>query len=214
MPVDKQNKRVYLILQMREFLLFCDRDYQQSCSAGQFGHAGDTTATALMEDVIMAAILPAALVLAVIGCGLIAGVYFAFSTFIMTAFAHIPPVQGIAAMNSINVTIVRSPFMILFLATPVLCVVIAVLAFTSWREGASVRMLAGAAVYLIASFLSTIVVNVPMNDGLAAVNANGADALSLWASYLKDWTWWNHIRTIASLLASIAFVRALMIVPA
>jgi uncharacterized membrane protein len=102
--------------------------------------------------------------------------------------------------------------MILFLATPVLCIVIAVLAFTSWREGASVWMLAGAAVYLIASFLSTIVVNVPMNDGLAAVNGNGGDALSLWASYLKDWTWWNHIRTIASLLASIAFVRALMIV--
>lgn len=162
----------------------------------------------------MAAILPAALVFAAIGCGLIAGVFFAFSTFIMTAFAHIPPEQGIAAMNSINVTIVRSPFMILFLVTPVLCVVIAVLAFTSWREGASVWMLAGAAVYLLASFLSTIAFNVPMNDGLATMSSSGADALSLWTSYLKDWTWWNHVRTIASLLASIAFVRAMMILSA
>jgi uncharacterized membrane protein len=35
--------------------------------------------------------------------------------------------------------------------------------------------------------------------------------VQLWTVYLKDWTWWNHVRTIASLLASIAFVRALMI---
>ena len=41
---------------------------------------------------------------------------------------------------------------------------------------------------------------------------NGPDAVELWTAYLRDWTWWNHVRTIASLLASIAFVRALMLV--
>jgi uncharacterized membrane protein len=34
-----------------------------------------------------------------IGCGLIAGLYFAFSTFIMTAFDRIGQVHGVAAMN-------------------------------------------------------------------------------------------------------------------
>jgi uncharacterized membrane protein len=160
---------------------------------------------------IMAIVLPIALIAAAIGSGLIAGIFFAFSTFIITAFSRIPTEQGIAAMNSINVTIVRSPFMVLFVPTAILCLLIAGLAVLNWRGGASVLMLSGAAFYLFASFLSTIIFNVPMNDALEKVSGNGAEAVQLWTVYLKDWTWWNHVRTIASLLASIAFVRVLMI---
>lgn len=157
----------------------------------------------------MTTVLIIVLTAAAIGSGLIAGIFFAFSTFVMTAFARIPAEQGIAAMNSINVTIVRSPFMLLFVPTAILCLVIAALAFLNWREVTSLWMLAGAALYLIASFASTIVFNVPMNDALAKVGGSGPEATAIWATYLKDWTWWNHVRTTASLLASIAFVRAL-----
>lgn len=160
----------------------------------------------------MQILLVICLIGAAIGSGLVAGIFFAFSTFIMTAFSRIPAEQGIAAMNSINVTIVRSPFMALFVPTLILCLVIAVLAVIDWRGGLSSLMLAGAALYVFASFLSTIVFNVPMNDALAKVSGNGPEAIELWATYLRDWTWWNHVRTIASLLASVAFVRALMIV--
>ncbi|MBB2796002.1 UNVERIFIED_ORG: putative membrane protein [Rhizobium pisi] len=160
----------------------------------------------------MQIVLILSLVAAAIGSGLVAGIFFAFSTFIMTAFSRIPAEQGIAAMNSINVTIVRSPFMALFVPTAILCLVISVLALINWRGGASALMLAGAALYVVASFLSTIIFNVPMNDALAKVSSNGAEAATLWATYLRDWTWWNHVRTIASLLASVAFVRALMMV--
>lgn len=160
----------------------------------------------------MQIVLILSLVAAAIGSGLVAGIFFAFSTFIMTAFSRIPAEQGIAAMNSINVTIVRSPFMALFVPTAILCIVIAVLAMINWRGGASSLMLAGAALYVVASFLSTIVFNVPMNDALEKVSGNGPEAVALWTTYLKDWTWWNHVRTIASLLASVAFIRALMII--
>ncbi len=159
----------------------------------------------------MATVLMLALAAAAIGSGLVAGIFFAFSTFIMAAFSRIPPEQGIAAMNSINVTIVRSPFMLLFVPTAILCVLIAVLAIIDWRGGASVWILGGAAFYVVACFISTIVFNVPMNDALAKVSGSGAEAVSVWNSYLKDWTWWNHVRTAASLLSAIAFVRALMI---
>ncbi len=54
-----------------------------------------------------------------LGCGLMAGVYFAFSTFIMTALGRLDQAAGIAAMNAINVDIVRSLFMPLFLGTTV-----------------------------------------------------------------------------------------------
>ncbi|MBX5093189.1 anthrone oxygenase family protein [Rhizobium lentis] len=160
----------------------------------------------------MQIILILSLVAAAIGSGLVAGIFFAFSTFIMTAFARIPAEQGIAAMNAINVTIVRSPFMALYVPTAILCLVIAVLAVIDWRGGASTLMLTGAALYLLASFLSTIIFNVPMNDALEKVSGSGAEAAALWTTYLRDWTWWNHVRTIASLLASAAFVRALMVV--
>ncbi|MBY3053151.1 anthrone oxygenase family protein [Rhizobium laguerreae] len=160
----------------------------------------------------MQIILIPSLVAAAIGSGLVAGIFFAFSTFIMTAFSRIPTEQGIAAMNSINVTIVRSPFMGLFVPTAILCLVIAVLTLIDWRGGASFLMLAGAGLYIFAAFLSTIIFNVPMNDALAKVGGNGTEAVQLWTTYLRVWTWWNHVRTIASLLASAAFVRALMIV--
>ncbi|ANL70574.1 hypothetical protein AMC83_CH00540 [Rhizobium phaseoli] len=160
----------------------------------------------------MQIVLILSLVAAALGSGLVAGIFFAFSTFIMTAFSRIPAEQGIAAMNSINVTIVRSPFMALFVPTAILCLVITVLAVINWRGGASALMLAGAALYVVASFLSTIIFNVPMNDALEKVRGSGPEAIALWSTYLKDWTWWNHVRTVASLLASVAFVRALMIV--
>jgi hypothetical protein len=44
-------------------------------------------------------------VLAALGSGLVAGIFFAFSAFLMTALSRLPPLQGIAAMQSINVAV-------------------------------------------------------------------------------------------------------------
>ncbi len=150
-----------------------------------------------------------ALIAAALGSGLIAGIFFAFSTFIMQAFARLPAEQGIAAMQSINTTILRSPFMAVFLVTLALSVLIAVMAIVHWRGGVSVLMLAGALLYVVTTFLSTIVFNVPLNEALDKVDGHTAEAAELWTTYLRDWTRWNHLRTAASLLASCAFVRAL-----
>ncbi|MGY5777805.1 anthrone oxygenase family protein [Rhizobium sp. LEGMi135b] len=150
-----------------------------------------------------------ALIVAAISSGLLAGVYFAFSTFVMQAFARLPVDQGIAAMQSINTTIVRSPFIVLFLLTAALSIFIAVMAVLYWRGGTSMMMLTGAAFYIIASFLSTMVFNVPLNDALDKLDGHSAESAQLWSSYLSDWMRWNHVRTVASLLAACAFVKAL-----
>lgn len=57
-------------------------------------------------------------VAAVLGCGLNAGVFFAFSGFVMAALRRLPAPQGIAAMQSINVTAVRPPLMAALFGTP------------------------------------------------------------------------------------------------
>ncbi|NJP11062.1 MAG: DUF1772 domain-containing protein [Leptolyngbyaceae cyanobacterium RU_5_1] len=50
-----------------------------------------------------------------------------------------------------------------------------------------------------------IAFNVPLNDALAVVKSNSTEGAALWANYLKNWTFWNHVRTIASLVAAALF---------
>jgi uncharacterized membrane protein len=144
-----------------------------------------------------------------IGCGLLAGLYFAFSTFIMTALGRIGQVPGIMAMNAINTTIVQSLFMPIFLGTTLTGLALTILAIVRWGEPETMAMAAGGIVYVVGMFVCTMVFNVPMNDALAAVDPASAEATSLWARYLNDWTWWNHVRTISSTAAFALFVWAI-----
>lgn len=144
-----------------------------------------------------------------IGCGLLAGLYFAFSAFIMTAFGRVDRTHGIAAMNSINSTIVRSLFMPLFFGTTLSCAALAILAMFRWGEPGAAITLAGGLIYVVGMFGCTMVFNVPLNNELARVGA--ADAGAVWARYLKRWTFWNHVRTLASTAAMALFVAALAI---
>lgn len=49
--------------------------------------------------------------LSALGCGLIAGFFFAFSAVVMKALGKLPPAQGIAAMQSINVVVINPWFL-------------------------------------------------------------------------------------------------------
>ena len=145
-----------------------------------------------------------------VGCGLIAGVYFAFSTFIMTSFARIAPAAGIAAMNAINIDIVRSVFMPLFFGTTLAAAILAGLAFFRWGAPGSTAVLAGGLIYVIGMLGVTLIFNVPLNDALAAVDPSSQEGATLWTRYVRDWTFWNHIRLIASIVASVLFTVGLM----
>ncbi|MDP5279945.1 hypothetical protein Q9Q95_13505, partial [Sphingomonas sp. DG1-23] len=78
-----------------------------------------------------------------IGCGLIAGLYFAFSTFILQAFDRLGPGPAAQAMNAINVQIVQSWFMPLFLGTTLAGLALAVIGVLTWGETGATAMLAG-----------------------------------------------------------------------
>ncbi|MBR0793729.1 DUF1772 domain-containing protein [Bradyrhizobium manausense] len=134
-----------------------------------------------------------------LGCGLMAGVYFAFSTFIMTSLGRLDQAAGIVAMNAINVDIVRSLFMPLFLGTTVAGVALVVMGALRLGEPGAISMIAGGGLYVIGMFVVTAVFNVPLNDALAAVQPSAPEAGAVWATYLKDWMFWNHVRTVASL---------------
>lgn len=144
-----------------------------------------------------------------IGCGLLAGLYFAFSAFIMTALGRIGQTAGIAAMNAINVAIVQSLFLPIFLGTTITSAALAIAALLRWEGPAAMSMLSGGVVYVFGMFVVTMLFNVPLNNALAATDPASPDAASLWARYLTDWTWWNHVRTVSSTAACALFIAAI-----
>lgn len=144
-----------------------------------------------------------------LGCGLIAGVFFAFSTFVMKALAQQPTAQGIATMQSINITVINPWFMTAFLGTAATCLFLAVSSLLKWHRPGAIHLLAGSVLYLIGTFLVTIAFNVPLNDALAIANPNSTKGATQWAKYLTNWTFWNHVRTVAAIAASAFFANAL-----
>ncbi len=151
-------------------------------------------------------ITDALLLLEALGCGLMAGLYFAFSAFVMSALGRIEPAAGIAAMNSINRVILRSSFMPLFFGTTVVALVLAVLTVLQWEGSRSAAILTGAVLYLAGMFACTMAFNVPLNN---ALQAGGPGQGEVWERYLRDWTRWNHVRTVASIVATTLFVIAI-----
>ena len=144
-----------------------------------------------------------------VGGGLLAGLYFAFSAFIMTSLGRLDRAAGISAMNAINVDIVRSLFMPLFLGTTVAGAMLVGLALFRWGEPGALPMLLGGLLHVLGMFLVTLVFNVPLNDALAAVVPTSAEGATLWARYLQDWTLWNHVRTLACTGATALYILAL-----
>jgi uncharacterized membrane protein len=74
----------------------------------------------------MSAILHAATLATTLGCGLAAGVFFAFSTFVMPALKRLSPANGVAAMQSINELAVTPAFMTALFGTAVASLALAV----------------------------------------------------------------------------------------
>lgn len=145
----------------------------------------------------------------ILGCGLVAGMFFAFSTFVMLALGQRPPAEGIAVMQAINIMVINPWFMIAFLGTAVTCLCLAAFSLVQWQQPGSSYLLMGSLLYLIGTLLVTIRFNVPMNDALAIVEPRNSDAVGLWNHYLMNWTFWNHVRTAAALAATASLTLAL-----
>jgi uncharacterized membrane protein len=89
-----------------------------------------------------------------LGSAVVAGIFFAFSTFIMRALARLPPAQGIAAMQSINVAVINRWFFAAFFGTAVCCLVLAVASFFCWQKPGAVYLLIGGCSISLARFWS------------------------------------------------------------
>lgn len=144
-----------------------------------------------------------------VGSGLIGGIFFAFSTFIMRALSRQPARAGMAAMQAINVTVLNPLFLGVFLGTAGLSAFVIVGSVLRRDHPAGGWIIAGALLYLAGTFGVTVVGNMPLNNALAKVTPDDPDQPARWAAYIRTWTRWNHLRTIAALAAMVALVQAL-----
>ena len=139
---------------------------------------------------------------AILGTGLVAGVFFAFSSFVMKALARLNPSESIAAMQFINITVINPLFMTALFGTAVVCLFLAAFSLLRWHHPTSIYLLASSLLYIVGTVGVTIAFNVPLNDTLAKVAPSSTEGAELWANYLSNWTLWNHVRTVAALIAT------------
>jgi uncharacterized membrane protein len=147
---------------------------------------------------------------AVLGAGVVGGVFYAFSTFVMPGLERLPATQGLAAMKEINITADHPAFMVAFMGTTVLCLYLGVRGVLDWGDTRATLLVAGSALYLVGTFLLTVAYNVPLNNELADVAPHAANAAHDWRHYLDQWNWANHLRGATSIAAAAAYMGALL----
>jgi uncharacterized membrane protein len=157
-----------------------------------------------LDDVRFALTLVAAL-----GCGLMAGVFFAFSTSVMKALSRVQPACGIAAMQSINITIVNRWFLSVFFGTAAACLALAAWSLLRWHAPGATYLLTGGLLYPLGTVILTMVYHVPRNNGLAGVDPMGPEGAALWSRYVPAWVAGNHVRTVAALASAALLTLAL-----
>jgi uncharacterized membrane protein len=146
--------------------------------------------------------------LSALGCALMAGVFFAFSSFVMPALGRLPPSAAVATMQAINRAAISRPFLSVFVGTALLCAILGALSVWGIAEVKARYRLAACLCYLLGTFLLTAAYHVPRNDALDAIDPNSAQAVTAWLEYLPEWTLWNHVRGAAALLALILLMGA------
>ncbi|GAA3096447.1 DUF1772 domain-containing protein [Pseudonocardia yunnanensis] len=153
------------------------------------------------------ALLPGATVVAAVGSGVMAGLFFAFSAAVMPGLRRLRPEVGAAAMQAINRAILNPVFGVVFGGTPLLCLLLAVAAPFSALSGTG-WIVAGAVLHIVGSLVLTMVANVPLNNRLDAADPDSPAGAAVWADYLVRWTAWNHVRTVLCAAATAALAVA------
>ena len=152
--------------------------------------------------------------LSILAYALVAGVFLAFSDFIMRSLAITGGSGGVEAMQAINREVFRWVFMTLFLGMAAISVLIGAYAWVSLSGPASFLILAAALVYLIGCFGITVAFNVPMNEALARMELSSEATRDYWLqTYVPRWTFWNSVRTAAAAVSAALLLFGLSPLP-
>lgn len=137
---------------------------------------------------------------------LVAGVFLAFSDFIMRSLERASPAAGIEAMQQINREVLSSVFVVWLMGLAPVCLGLAAYAWIYVDGPAQTWFIGGSLTYFVGTVLVTVLGNVPMNNRLDAMRMLSDETKAYWDIYATFWTAWNHVRTVAAALGAISIL--------
>lgn len=148
-----------------------------------------------------------------VGAGIMAGLLFAFSSFVMRALDSLATPAAVQAMQQINKKIINPLFVLVFAGTAAVSVYLMIAGVDDSTPADRAARL-GAVLYLLGVIIVTMTQNIPLNNRLDRVDLDGDgpdDSETVWPWYLARWNRWNHLRTVAATGAAICFCLALFL---
>ena len=152
----------------------------------------------------MTNVAPAVTLLAGVLSALLAGFYLAFSVVIMPSLARLPDRVLVSVMQTVNRVIVRPAFVVLFLGAPGVAAVALVLALVA---GAPVLAIGVGAVLQVASIVTTVAVNIPLNTALDRADPDDAgDIVRAREAFERPWVRAHFVRTMFTTVGAVALL--------
>ncbi|MGY6023234.1 anthrone oxygenase family protein [Streptomyces spinosirectus] len=140
---------------------------------------------------------------ATVTTGLIAGAYYVFACCVMPALARSDDRVYVEVMRDINDVIQNPVFFVAFMGAPLLTAV------SAWqlRDRPYRRWVWAGLAACALGLLTTIAVNIPLNDDLARVS----DPRAAREHFEDAWVAWNVVRAVLSTVALGCLARALVL---
>ncbi|MEL6571375.1 MAG: anthrone oxygenase family protein [Pseudomonadota bacterium] len=137
------------------------------------------------------------------------GFFYAWVCSTMWGLDTLDPRIAIAAMQAMNGSVRNAVFAPVFFGTPIALLLAVGVAYVQGARGAAAAFGLSAALTGLGGVVLTMVVHVPMNQGLAviAIPDDLPAAAEIWTEYSPVWQVWNIIRTV---FCGLAFVLALV----
>src|SRR6478735_8964475 len=136
-------------------------------------------------------------IVAAVGAGVTGGVYFAFSTFVMTGLRRLPDRQGLTAMQAVNRAAPSPLFMTALFGTAALAAGLIVAGIRRWGDAGATQLVVGSSLYLV-------------SVALDKVEPSSAAAAQRWLDYASVWTAGNHVRTLSAVAGAVVLTLALV----
>ena len=132
----------------------------------------------------------------------VAGVFCAFSEFVMSALLKTEASGAVEAMQHINRDVIKTPFVAGIFSIAVLSFFFTLYSLAVFEGAALFTLVLAALVYLSSVFLMTMFGNVPLNNTLERLDHKSEEARDYWREYAQNWTRLNHVRSLGGVLSA------------
>lgn len=155
------------------------------------------------------------LILATLLCSLVAGFLFAFAVVVMPGIKTLDDKGFIRAFQVIDGVIQKNQpvFILVWIGSAIALIAAAVLGFGELGVADRFVMITALTLYLLAVQLSTIVVNIPLNNRLQTMEIDSMDEAALKAgreAFEPRWNRWNVLRTFVSIVVTTLLIVLLL----